>query len=103
MFFSVKTSTKILGKVYTPCVCYKAPDSLIPTVEKMVKDGKAYAYDHMVYFQSGKVLEKKPEVKEESVEKKPSKKAKKENKVEPEEFVKEAEEIVAPTDESEGF
>lgn len=101
MYFSVKSSVKIAGKVYTPCICYALPDFLAPTVNKMVADGKAYLYDNKVAFQNGKVLVKKPEV-EVKVEKKPSKKAKKEERVEPEEFVKEVEEIVN-TDESEGF
>ena len=101
MFFSVKSSVKIAGKVYTPCVCYALPDVLAPTINKMVAEEKAYIYDHKVAFQNGKVLEKKPAVKEKT-EKKPSKKAKKEEKLEPEEFVEEIEKIVTP-DESEGF
>ena len=44
MYFSVKTATKIAGKVYTPCVCYPLPDILAPTVDKMVAEGKAYKY-----------------------------------------------------------
>ena len=77
MFFSVKSSVKIAGKVYTPCVCYALPDFLKPTVEKMVAEEKAYIYDHKVAFQNGKVIEKKEEPKPVAVEKK-SKKAKKE-------------------------
>lgn len=103
MYFSVKSPVKIIGKVYTPCICYALPDVLVPTIEKMVKEEKAYIYDHKVAFQNGKVIEKKPAVKEVlATEKKPSKKSKKEEKVEPEDFVKEVEEIVT-TDESEGF
>jgi hypothetical protein len=64
MFFSVKTSTKIAGKVYTPCVCYPLPDVLKPTIDKMIEEGKAYTYDHKVFFQNGKVLEKREVVKE---------------------------------------
>ncbi len=74
MFFSVKSSVKIAGKVYTPCVCYALPDVLKATVEKMVAEGKAYIYNHKVAFQNGKVLEK--EVK--PVTDKKSKKVKKE-------------------------
>lgn len=82
MFFSVKYSVKIAGKVYTPCVCYALPDVLIPTVEKMVKEGRAYTYDHRVAFQNGKVIEKKeaPKVEEAHIEK--PKKAKKNKKEE---------------------
>jgi hypothetical protein len=100
MFFSVKSPIKIAGKVYTPCICYALPEVLLPTVNKLVNEGKAYIYDHKVAFQNGKVLVKKVET-EVKVEKKPSKKSKKEEKLEPEEFVKEDE--VVNTDESEGF
>lgn len=104
MFFSVKSAVKLAGKVYVPCICYPLPDVLAPTVEKMVKEERAYIYDHKVAFQNGKVLVKKVEEAEVKVkvEKKPSNKSKKEEKLEPEEFVKEVEKIVTP-DESEGF
>lgn len=62
MFFSVKTPTKIAGKVYTPCVCYPLPETLKLTIEKMVSEDKAYIYDHKVAFQNGKVIAKKAEV-----------------------------------------
>ena len=87
MFFSVKSAVKIAGKVYTPCVCYSLPDFLRATIEKMVKEEKAYIYDHKVAFQNGKVLEKKVEAK--SVETKKSKKDKKEE-------IKKEEEIPSP-------
>lgn len=90
MFFSVKSSVKIAGKVYTPCVCYALPDFLKPTVEKMVAEEKAYIYDHKVAFQNGKVIEKKGEPKPVVKEKK---KAKKEKVIEE---VKEEEEISSP-------
>ena len=61
MFFSVKSPVKIAGKVYTPCVCYALDDFLTATVEKMVKEDKARVYDHKVFFQNGKVIEKKKE------------------------------------------
>ena len=63
MFFSVKAVTKIAGKVYIPCVCYSLPDVLKATIEKMVAEEKAYIYEHKVFFQNGKVLEKKEEPK----------------------------------------
>ncbi len=101
MYFSVKSSVKIAGKVYTPCICYPLSEFLTPTVNKMVEEGKAEIYKEKVFFQNGRVLVKKPkEIL--MTEKKPSKKAKKEEKVEPEEFVEEVEKIVT-TDESEGF
>lgn len=78
MFFSVKSSVKIAGKVYTPCVCYALPDVLKATVEKMVAERKAYIYDHKVAFQNGKVIEKKEAVKENTVVEKKVKKSKKE-------------------------
>lgn len=61
MFFSVKSTVKIAGKVYTPCVCYPLPDILVPTIDKMVAEDKAYKFEDRVYFQNGKVLEKKKE------------------------------------------
>lgn len=101
MYFSVKSSVRIAGKVYTPCICYPLSEFLTPTVNKMVEEGKAVIYKDKVFFQNGRVLVKKP--KETLItEKKPSKKSKKEEKVESEDFVKEVEEIVT-TDESEGF
>ena len=77
MFFSVKTSMKIGGKVYIPCICYDLPDVLVPTVDKLVSEDKARKYDKPVFFQNGKVLEKKA-VTEETGTAKRGKKAKKE-------------------------
>lgn len=92
MFFSVKTPTKIAGKVYTPCVCYPLPDTLKPTIEKMEKEEKAYIYGCKVAFQNGRVLKKvekkESEVKPVAVEKK-SKKNKKED-------IKEEDDIPSP-------
>ena len=59
MFFSVKSSVKILNKVYTPCICYEVTDVLAPTIDKMVEEGKAYKYENRVFFQNGKVIVKK--------------------------------------------
>ena len=91
MFFSVKTPTKIAGKVYTPCVCYPLPDTLKPTIDKMIEEGKAYIYHNKVFFQNGKVLEKKAEV-----EQPKTKKAKKEKVIEDED-------IPSPEEIAEGF
>lgn len=68
---------KIGGKVYIPCICYDLPDVLVPTVDKLVAEGKARKYETKVYFQNGKVLDKKAVVKEDLTTKK-GKKAKKE-------------------------
>lgn len=76
MYFSVKTATKIAGKVYTPCVCYPLPDTLTPTIDKMVADGKAYKFENKVFFQNGKIIEKKPAVKENLTTEKPKKEKK---------------------------
>ena len=103
MYFSVKTSTKILGKVYIPCVCYSAPDFLVPTIEKMVKEGNAYVYDRKVAFQNGKVIAKKevkPELKKEE-KKKASKKEKTVEVANTEELAEEA--GIIPPAEDEGF
>ena len=103
MYFSVKKEIKLGGKVFIPCVCYAVTVPLELTVKKLAKEGRAVIYEERVFFQNGKVIEKKPAVKEVlTTEKKSSKKSKKEEKVEPKDFVKEAEEIVT-TDESEGF
>ena len=67
MFFSVKTSIKIAGKVYSPCICYEAKEALIPTIEKLVAENKAYSFKERVYFQNGKVLEKKAVVKKSAI------------------------------------
>ena len=64
MFFSVKSSIKIAGKVYSPCICYEAKEVLAPTIEKLAKDGKARIHEERVYFQNGKILEKKVVVEE---------------------------------------
>ena len=64
MFFSVKTAMKIGGKVYSPCICYDLPDVLVPTVDKLVSEDKARKYDKPVFFQNGKVLEKKAVIEE---------------------------------------
>ena len=54
---------KIAGKTYTPCVCYPVPEMLIPTVEKLVKEGKVYTFEERVFFQNGKIIEKPSVVK----------------------------------------
>lgn len=91
MFFSVKTPTKIAGKVYTPCVCYPLPDTLKPTIEKMEKEEKAYIYDCKVAFQNGRVL-KKVEKKESEAKPDNTKKSKKTRK----EDIKEEDDIPSP-------
>ena len=101
MFFSVKTPTKIAGKVYTPCICYPLPDVLKPTIEKMVKDEKAYIYDTKVFFQNGKVIEKKV-VESKPANTKKTKKAKKGKKVEAPLETKE-EDVPSPEEIAEGF
>lgn len=80
MFFSVKASIKIAGKVYKPCICYKVTDILELTINKLVAEGKAETHKDYVYFCNGKIMEKKEEVKEKltSDTSKKSKKAKKE-------------------------
>ena len=80
MFFSVKSSIKIAGKVYTPCVCYALPEALKATIEKLAKEEKAYIYENKVFFQNGKVIERK-EVAKESITNEKPKKNKKEKTV----------------------
>lgn len=102
MYFSVKTPTKIMGKVYTPCVCYPVPEVLLPTVEKMVKEEKAYLYPEKVAFQNGKVLVKNVVKEEKPVEKPRKEKKTKEVPVEKVEDILDEAEIL-PSAEDEGF
>lgn len=76
LFFSVKTPLKIAGKVYTPCVCYALPETLVPTIEKLTKEGKASIYKEKVFFQSGKVIKTEKMLKEEKKESKKTSKKK---------------------------
>ena len=62
MFFSVKHSISIGGKVYMPCVCYDLTKVLELTVKDLEKQGKATIYDKMVFFQNGVIVEGKPVV-----------------------------------------
>ena len=64
MFFSVKHSIRIAGKVYMPCICYTLTRFLELTVKDLEKQGKATIHDKMVFFQNGKIIEEKPAVKE---------------------------------------
>lgn len=92
MFFSVKSAVKIAGRTYIPCICYLAKEDLVPTIEKLVAEGKACAYPERVFFQNGRVLEKKSVVKDTLTAK--TKKAKKETK---------EEDIPSPEEIAEGF
>lgn len=107
MFFSVKHSIRIAGKVYMPCICYNLTKFLELTVKDLEKQGKATIHDKMVFFQNGKIIEEKPVVKENLTTEKPKKEKK--TKTVP---VKNVEEVtdeseLVPfeevTDESEGF
>lgn len=76
MFFSVKYSIRIAGKVYLPCICYTLTRVLELTVKDLEKQGKATIYDKMVFFQNGKIIEEKPAVKENLTVEKPKKEKK---------------------------
>lgn len=76
MFFSVKYSIRIAGKVYMPCICYTLTRFLELTVKDLEKQGKATIYDKMVFFQNGKIIEEKPAVKENLTVEKPKKEKK---------------------------
>lgn len=91
MFFSVKEPLKFLGKEYKPCVCYEATKEMIPTVEKLVSDGKAYSYEKRVFFQNGKVIPSASERKaikkaKEAEERKAKKEASKKEETEESDF-----------------
>ena len=76
MFFSVKHSIRIAGKVYMPCICYNLTKFLELTVKDLEKQGKATIHDKMVFFQNGKIIEEKPVVKEHLTTEKPKKEKK---------------------------
>lgn len=76
MFFSVKYSIRIAGKVYMPCICYTLTRFLELTVKDLEKQGKATIYDKMVFFQNGKIIEEKPAAKENLDAEKPKKEKK---------------------------
>lgn len=107
MFFSVKHSIRIAGKVYIPCICYNLTKFLELTVKDLEKQGKATIHDKMVFFQNGKIIEEKPVVKENLTTEKPKKEKKTKTVTvkNVEEFTAEA--VIVPieevTDESEGF
>lgn len=67
MFFSVKHSIRIGGKVYMPCICYNLTKVLELTVRDLEKQGKAIIHDKIVFFQNGKIVEEKPTTEEISV------------------------------------
>lgn len=76
MFFSVKYSIRIAGKVYMPCICYTLTRFLELTVKDLEKQGKATIYDKMVFFQNGKIIEEKPVAEENLTAEKPKKEKK---------------------------
>lgn len=76
MFFSVKHSIRIAGKIYMPCICYTLTRFLELTVKDLEKQGKATIHDKMVFFQNGKIIEEKPAVKEHLTTEKPKKEKK---------------------------
>lgn len=57
MFFSVKKSMIIGGKVYYPCICYEVSSVLEETVFYLRNKGQAEIYPIKVHFQNGKVIE----------------------------------------------
>lgn len=114
MFFSVKQPMRIAGKTYIPCVCYPVTRMLELTVNYLEAKGKAVTYTERVFFQNGRVIEKKSVVKETLTTGKKEKKTKKtkadEPAKEPDEPAKEPDESTklpegtgTETDEAEGF
>lgn len=61
MFFVVKEPLKIAEKVYITCICYSLPKHLEPTIRKLADEGRAVIYKERVFFQNGKIIEKKTE------------------------------------------
>ena len=104
MFFSVRNTIKIAGKVYKPCICYEVTDMLELTVNKLVAEEKADMYKKYVYFCNGKVVEAKEEKAEPvAVEKKKVKKEKTIPVKGVKELAEEAEIISSPEEIAEGF
>lgn len=107
MFFSVKQPMRIAGKTYIPCVCYPVTRMLELTVNYLEGKGKAVTYTERVFFQNGRVIEKKPVVKEALTTEKKEKKTKKtkaeEPVKEPDEVAELPEGIGTEADEAEGF
>ena len=103
MFFSVKYSIRIAGKVYLPCICYTLTRVLELTVKDLEKRGKATIYDKMVFFQNGKIIEEKPAVKEHLTAEKPKKEKKTKAVSVKEEDISDIKEAAEVKDESEGF
>ena len=100
MFFSVKKTIKIGGKVYKPCICYEVTRALELTLQKLASAGKAVLYDERVFFQNGKIIKTEAMLKaEKKAEKKASRKAKKVSEAKAEETTASEESV----DESEGF
>lgn len=75
MFFTVKRTLRIGGKVYTPCICYPLPHILEYTVQELEKKGETVIHNEMVFFQNGKII---PSLAERQAAEKAEKKAKKE-------------------------
>lgn len=75
MFFTVKRTLSIGGKVYTPCICYPLPRHLEYTIQELEKKGEAVIRNEMVFFQNGKII---PSLAERQAAEKAEKKAKKE-------------------------
>lgn len=99
MYFSVKNAIKLGGKKYLPCICYEVTKMLALTVEKLVKEGKAYTYEYKSHFVNGQRIksyeERVAEAKEEAKKKKAlQKEAKKKAKEETEPSVVSDEAIV---------
>ena len=61
MYFIVKRSLKIGGKLYKPCICYPMGERLFPTIKELKESGLADYFEHPVFFQNGKLLVKKEE------------------------------------------
>ena len=103
MFFSVKHSIRIAGKVYMPCICYNLTRFLELTIKDLEKQGKATIHDKMVFFQNGKIIEEKPAVKEHLTAEKPKKEKKTKAVSVRKEETSDIEETAEVKDESEGF
>ena len=58
MFFSVKKSVSIGGRMFIPCVCYECGKLYEKPVQELVDKDMAVMWPQRVFFQSGRVIER---------------------------------------------
>ena len=64
MFFSVRKSVRIGGRLFIPCVCYEGGRVYEKPVQDLVDKGLAVIWPQRVFFQNGSVIERSAPKKE---------------------------------------